>query len=180
MSLESEQRRRAAFYVRVVDGVDDHLLSDKAFRTLIRLAAWSAYWGLAGYVPAACLQGLVFGTKRAREGLVEELEHAGVFVREGTAYRIRHASLAFRRDDAEDWDRSEVAQVLARDGLWCRYCCAPVADGDLTIDHIVPRSQGGSDKPHNLVVACRSCNSRKGARTPAAAGMTLREPVAIS
>jgi hypothetical protein len=32
-------------------------------------------------------------------------------------------------------------------------------DGDLTIDHLIPRSQGGTNKPSNLATACRSCNS---------------------
>ena len=36
-----------------------------------------------------------------------------------------------------------------------------VAIKDLTVDHIRPKSQGGSDRPSNLRVRCRSCNSRK-------------------
>jgi hypothetical protein len=28
-------------------------------------------------------------------------------------------------------------------------------------DHIVPRNAGGTDEPTNLVLACRSCNSRR-------------------
>lgn len=40
----------------------------------------------------------------------------------------------------------------------CVYCGGE-AD---TVDHVVPRRAGGSDQPHNLVPACRSCNSRKG------------------
>ena len=35
----------------------------------------------------------------------------------------------------------------------------------MTIDHIVPRSQGGEHKWSNLVAACPSCNHRKGGRT---------------
>lgn len=32
---------------------------------------------------------------------------------------------------------------------------------DLTIDHIIPLSQGGTNNLSNLVVRCRACNSRK-------------------
>lgn len=34
-----------------------------------------------------------------------------------------------------------------------------------TIDHVVPRSQGGNNSIENLVLSCRLCNSRKGMRT---------------
>lgn len=47
---------------------------------------------------------------------------------------------------------------------------------DRTRDHKIPRSRGGTDDPTNLVLACRSCNSEKGTRTPeewAAAGRSL-------
>ena len=43
----------------------------------------------------------------------------------------------------------------------CAYCGI---DGALSIDHIVPRVMGGSHEGHNLVRACRSCNSSKGKR----------------
>lgn len=55
------------------------------------------------------------------------------------------------------------AAVIARCGEMCWYCKA--APGD-TLDHIIPRAQGGTDDPDNLVPACRPCNSSKGARTP--------------
>lgn len=41
----------------------------------------------------------------------------------------------------------------------CSYCLRYTSD--LTADHIVPFSKGGSDAPDNLVPACQSCNSRK-------------------
>lgn len=50
--------------------------------------------------------------------------------------------------------------VLRRDGRRCAYC-AKRAD---TIDHVVPRSRGGTHAWENCVAACRACNSRKADR----------------
>lgn len=41
----------------------------------------------------------------------------------------------------------------------CAYCGS---DEDLTLDHIVPRSLGGSDKSVNVLCACDECNHDKG------------------
>lgn len=60
--------------------------------------------------------------------------------------------------------------IFRRDGFRCGYCGT---SHNLTIDHIVPRSQGGDDTWENLITACESCNRRKGNRTPQQAGMQL-------
>ncbi|MFM6853578.1 MAG: HNH endonuclease [Sphingopyxis sp.] len=44
----------------------------------------------------------------------------------------------------------------------CFYCKKPVAHADMTIDHIEPKSRGGTSSIQNLVVACKPCNSAKG------------------
>ena len=41
------------------------------------------------------------------------------------------------------------------------------------MEHIIPLSRGGRQSWMNLVTACRSCNTRKGSRTPQQAGMPL-------
>lgn len=65
--------------------------------------------------------------------------------------------------------------VLRRDNRQCGYC----GHAANTVDHIVPASRGGRNKWTNTVAACDPCNQRKGDRTPAEAGMTLRvKPVA--
>lgn len=53
--------------------------------------------------------------------------------------------------------------IFERDGGACVYCGSREFP---TLDHIVPRSRGGGDGFDNLALACRSCNSSKGARTP--------------
>src|SRR6266545_416345 len=58
----------------------------------------------------------------------------------------------------------------------CAYC--GTTEGRIGVDQILPRSRGGTDAWHNLVLACRPCNERKGERTPEEAGMSLRIPPA--
>lgn len=62
--------------------------------------------------------------------------------------------------------------VCRRDDSTCQYCGETKTE--ITIDHVVPKSQGGRSTWENCVVACRSCNSRKADRTPEQAGMKLR------
>ncbi|MBI5247939.1 MAG: HNH endonuclease [Desulfomonile tiedjei] len=67
--------------------------------------------------------------------------------------------------------------ILIRDGCQCQYCGDEFVSGDLTIDHIIPKVQGGNNDWTNVVACCRSCNVRKGGRTPRQAGMQLvRKP----
>lgn len=63
--------------------------------------------------------------------------------------------------------------VYARDNGKCQYCRRPVTHGDATYDHVIPKAQGGQTNWTNIVIACVSCNQKKGGRTPAQAGMTL-------
>lgn len=51
------------------------------------------------------------------------------------------------------------AIVFERDEHTCRHCGA---SEHLTVDHVYPKSLGGSDELDNLQTLCRSCNSRKG------------------
>ena len=85
--------------------------------------------------------------------------------------------------------------ILARDAYTCQYCGAKPRRRsglprfeDLTIDHVVPRAQStegrvllpwsGERAPvtcwRNVLTACRSCNCRKGGRTPDQAGLVMR------
>ncbi|WP_231511858.1 HNH endonuclease [Chondromyces apiculatus] len=63
--------------------------------------------------------------------------------------------------------------VMLRDGHQCQYCSKQPAIRDLNIDHVIPRSRGGNSSWENLVTACRTCNLRKGWRTPDEASMRL-------
>lgn len=58
-------------------------------------------------------------------------------------------------------------EVLRRDNYTCRYCRS--TDAELTIYHVTPVALGGSDRPDNLVAACRDCNIGKSSAHPEAA-----------
>ena len=66
--------------------------------------------------------------------------------------------------------------LLVRDRMCCAYCGNTFAERHLEAEHIIPESRGGAYSWLNLVAACggpNGCNNRKGARTPAEAGMPL-------
>jgi 5-methylcytosine-specific restriction endonuclease McrA len=65
--------------------------------------------------------------------------------------------------------------IYGRDDYRCQYCGARRSINELTYDHVVPRAQGGKTIWTNIVTACQDCNTKKGNRTPAVAGMKLRK-----
>ena len=77
--------------------------------------------------------------------------------------RLPSTSVAFSRRN-----------VAKRDHYVCQYCGAQPGADSITIDHILPRSQGGATSWTNCAAACQECNTRKGDRTPEQAGMRLR------
>ena len=66
--------------------------------------------------------------------------------------------------------------IYKRDRYTCQYCGAQPGTEELTLDHVVPRAQGGISTWENCVLACVSCNKRKADRTPDQARMPLRKP----
>lgn len=63
--------------------------------------------------------------------------------------------------------------LFARDNNQCQFCGKRFPTRALSLDHIVPRSQGGRSTWENLVCACLKCNAKKGCRTPRQAHMQL-------
>ena len=107
-------------------------------------------------------------------------DKAEVLERSGTAYRSERTShelpsvirlntyvtLPRRRAGA----RISRRAVFARDRHRCQYCGS---ERHLTVDHVVPRSKGGTDTWDNLVTSCAPCNRKKGDRPAHAAGLRL-------
>jgi 5-methylcytosine-specific restriction endonuclease McrA len=114
--------------------------------------------------------------------------------REVSEYRARH----FRRDD-DDWVRTVSSEIqvprvirllgydklpkqtvkfnrrniFARDNNQCQYCGRKFPTSELSLDHVIPRTQGGQSTWENIVCCCVACNVRKGGRTPKQAHMSL-------
>jgi 5-methylcytosine-specific restriction endonuclease McrA len=63
--------------------------------------------------------------------------------------------------------------IYRRDNNTCQYCGRRKGSEELSVDHVVPRCQGGLTTWENIVVACTECNARKAGRTPDQAGMKL-------
>jgi len=67
---------------------------------------------------------------------------------------------------------SEIHRIVFElDNCECVYCGNKE---QLSIDHVIPASKGGSGNIKNLVTACMKCNQKKHARTPKEAGMELK------
>ena len=64
--------------------------------------------------------------------------------------------------------------IYLRDEYMCQYCADErVPLRDLTLDHVLPLAQNGPTNWVNVVTACRTCNQKKGNRTPDQANMPL-------
>ena len=63
--------------------------------------------------------------------------------------------------------------IYARDGSKCQYCGKRFPTTELSLDHVVPKSQAGKTNWTNIVCCCVRCNVKKGGRTPEQAHMHL-------
>ena len=69
--------------------------------------------------------------------------------------------------------------VFLRDRFSCQYCGNKFPTQELTFDHLVPRSLGGTTNWKNVVTACSRCNLKKGNHLPEAVKMHPRNPPRI-
>ena len=120
---------------------------------------------------AVCL--LFVGKAEVVEEYVEVIRSPSVCMQMPSVVRMTRAHKRHRRPV-----RFSRAHVLIRDGFRCQYCSEAMQAGELTYDHVLPRSRGGPTSWENIVTACRPCNHRKGPRTPEEARMSLlKRPV---
>lgn len=73
-----------------------------------------------------------------------------------------------KKTDSSNLSKLVRGALLIRDGDHCHYCGVKLTVGisgfnptGLSIDHVVPIRDGGSDEMDNLVLACRQCNLEK-------------------
>lgn len=128
--------------------------------------SWSSRHLTDGFLPDHAIPLL----SRGASELADELVATGLWRRVRGGYQFHGDTPAGPDPQICGWKRSgnrrripeSVRQlVYERDGFRCVECGATT---DLSLDHVVPWSGGGSDHPRNLRVLCRSCNCRKGAR----------------
>lgn len=62
-------------------------------------------------------------------------------------------------------------EIFRRDNYTCQYCGRKTSE--LTVDHVIPKKDGGKHIWSNVVSACISCNHHKGSRSPDQAKMHL-------
>ena len=68
--------------------------------------------------------------------------------------------------------------VFWRDDYICQYCGNKFSYGNLTMDHVIPKSQGGHRTWINITTACRKCNSKKANKTPKESNMfPINKPI---
>ena len=125
--------------------------------------------GTVGVARAMCLN--LKGTVFVEEHDGERVLHSpNATFRVPSVIRLRSYINVRRRREASGMKR---LRIYMRDKFRCQYCGEKKAAGELTLDHILPRSRGGDNSPVNIVTACVSCNNRKGDRTPGEALMPL-------
>jgi 5-methylcytosine-specific restriction endonuclease McrA len=66
--------------------------------------------------------------------------------------------------------------LFLRDDFTCQYCGRRCNTDHLSVDHVLPRSRGGSTSWENCVLACVGCNARKADRTLKEANLRLLRP----
>jgi hypothetical protein len=85
----------------------------------------------------------------------------------GLKFKVPSVILLSRYDKLPSHDVNFSRKTIyRRDKYRCQYCgCSPGSE-ELTIDHIIPKSQGGKTTWLNCCVACVACNSQKANRRP--------------
>jgi 5-methylcytosine-specific restriction endonuclease McrA len=101
---------------------------------------------------------------------------------------LQHPELTgveYQRGELFGWEIRSY--LLEKFGRRCAYC--HISDVPFELDHLLPRSRGGSNRVSNLVLSCHSCNLAKGNKTAAEWGhpevesqarATLRDAAAVN
>lgn len=166
-------------WFKVDDGFADHpkviaLQASKHWKGALALwtlaGSWSSRHLTDGHVPSAVVTRLGCAPHDAL-ALVE----AGLWDQVDGGYRFhgweernpsREAVEADRAATRERVQRHRTgkglkAQALAKCGSSCHYCGAALSLSSMTMDHVIPRKNGGETEIGNVVAACLGCNSSK-------------------
>ena len=64
--------------------------------------------------------------------------------------------------------------ILERDNFQCQYCEDSLTISSATMDHVVPRTDGGKSTFENTVASCSPCNNKKGSKPLSSLPFTLK------
>ena len=125
----------------------------------------NASYEVLGVVPLGRALMLVLETK------ADQVQSDGV-IRSSTTTYDRPVVIRLKRYVHVPYDPGvplSRRSLSVRDNGQCQYCSGV---GE-TIDHVVPKSRGGSNTWENCVLACKRCNNKKGSNTLAELGWAL-------
>lgn len=54
-----------------------------------------------------------------------------------------------------------LSELIVEYGQKCFYCAKDLLIEEITLDHVIPMSRGGSHKKENLRISCKECNLKK-------------------
>ena len=111
-------------------------------------------------------QGLSLGTVKYQhryrtDPVFREREIARTWQRKSASGVLRTDARSSRTVEDDGTLDSATVRRLFADATWCPYCGERMLPRDKTLDHMQPVSRGGKHSITNVVVCCRSCNSRK-------------------
>ena len=90
-----------------------------------------------------------------KDGTVSYIETPSIIAIKGNGFNPRHGNVSLSN-----------RTLFGRDRFTCAYCGGKFPQTtNLSRDHIIPRSRGGTDTWTNVVTSCRKCNSKKGSKT---------------
>jgi hypothetical protein len=147
-----------------------------AMGTFIRAILWSCRHRTNGFLPDAILENVLAISTKARAAFVAAPlwtdAPGGLQIPEDEYYLLPWSAGQNRRaSDRRGVDLKCRFEVLKRDHFTCQYCGRRAPAVEIEVDHVVPRSAGGTDDLTNLVAACFECNSGKSNRPLSVAGM---------
>jgi hypothetical protein len=145
----------------------------------VGLAMFAGGRGIGVYRPSELRQVIFRSDPNRFDEAFDALADAGFVALDGDRFSVKPWFCSFPASEpaVSRRERDLARRSFKRSpGQPCHYCGRPVVWGSRgpdggTVDHVDPICAGGTSDPTNLVAACKSCNSRKGGRTPEQAGM---------
>lgn len=93
-----------------------------------------------------------------KRAVVLILKNKAKLIAERTLLLLYYVKVSFSNSFKHKRKKQSKRTIFRRDQYSCVYCGS---NSKLTIDHVIPKSRGGSNDISNLVTACEPCNNQK-------------------